>query len=137
MPRQARETQQRGVLAQPGQERGGDHHEVEHVPAAAEEVLRPPSVGGDAYGQLDHEDRQEDGVDRAEHRAEVALHAVVGLQAQHDGVGEDHREDRDVEALGLHQPRARPHHRRALVAVDRVVDGDGHRDGRLRRIGRP
>jgi hypothetical protein len=51
-PRQAHDPQQRCVLAQPRGEGGGYHHEVEHVPARLEEVLRARSEAHETDRQL-------------------------------------------------------------------------------------
>ena len=106
------ETKQRRGLADAGDERDGDHDEVEHVPAAAEELQGATSVGADPDRKLDHEDPEADVVDEVERLAEAILDPVVRLEPERDGVGEDHHQDDgrepgcgdDAGEAGGHQP---------------------------------
>ena len=98
---QAEEAQQGSVLADPWNEQRRDDHEVEHVPAGAEERLRAPAKREDANHQLGHEDRQEDAIEQVE-RVTVACHdPVEGLHAEQNGVEADRDDDRSLEALGI------------------------------------
>ena len=63
---QAEQAQKRRVLADPGNEHGQDHDEVEDVPAVAEERERTRPVRRHADGELDDEDPEADAVDREE-----------------------------------------------------------------------
>jgi hypothetical protein len=96
-PQQADEPQQGRVLAQAWSEGGRDRDEVEHVPAVTEEVLGPASVRGDADRQLDHEDAQAGIVEDGQQPSNLAIDGVVGLEAEHDRVGDDDAEDERLE----------------------------------------
>jgi hypothetical protein len=67
------------------------------VPAVPEEIHRPPAVGQDADGDLDQEDRSEGRLDGTQERAGGAQVRVC-LDAEHDGVGPDDKDDRHVES---------------------------------------
>ena len=99
--REAREPQQRRVLAEGGYEGRADHDQVEHVPAAAEEVLRAAAVRGEAEQQLGHEDAEEDVVQQLQRAAGVAVDLLVGLEPKDRGVGQDHQGDEVGEGVRL------------------------------------
>jgi hypothetical protein len=96
---QPEDTQDRRVLAHTRNEDGEDDDEVEDVPAVPEEVLRPPAVRRDSQSKLGQEDREADVVSGVEHRAVFALDVGVGLEAEDDGVDDDHADDEPVEAV--------------------------------------
>ena len=62
-------------------------------------------------------------VERRSSAARVAHDAVVGLQAEHGGVGQDDDEDEDVERRRVGELRAEADDRRAAVLVLAVVGG--------------
>ena len=83
----------------PGDERDRDDDEVEDVPAVAEEVPRPSPVGPDPEHELDDEDDEAEVVDEIELVAVPLVDSGVGLEPEHDGVDDDHDEDRRREPV--------------------------------------
>ena len=77
--------------------------EVEDVPAAPEEVLRPTPVGGEPQDELDDEDQVEGAVEEHEDRGMGGDDTRIGLEPEHHGVGDDDGGDDAVEAVGVDQ----------------------------------
>jgi hypothetical protein len=85
----AKRTQHRQVLRR-RHDRDRHHHEVEHAPRVAEEG---EPVHGNARGDLDHENGEDQAIQRVQERAGSRHDGRARLQSQDRGVYQDERED--------------------------------------------
>ena len=84
--------------ADAGDQRQHHHHEIEHVPAIAQECPQAKPVRGDADGELGDEQGQHRGVGKREQRRIGGRERAGRLQPDDDGIGDDDDDDRGVES---------------------------------------